>query len=376
MQTEIYKEYDVSLDNSVYKIVIGRNIINSIGLFLKNITKDKRVILVIDKFFEKSILTNLTNDLSGNGFDVLVHLFDAGKQNKNINEAIKIYSKLEANNFARDSTLIAVGGGVIGDLAGFVASTYLRGMNLVHIPTTLTGMIDSSIGGKVALHFKRTVNAIGNYFHPLINIMDTQFIDTLPDRDYQAGIAEIIKCAIICKRELYDFLLGNYQDILNHHEEALLKIMYGAIEIKLFHVTDDVKEQNKRLKLNYGHTLGHAIETATGLFEENFRHGEGVALGMVGAAHLAQDYFSIGNQILDQHEEILDRYNLPKRVDSSKIGFERAKLINACLRMVYKDKKRKEGKLRFILPTKIGGSGIYNDISEEYIKRAYEYLIN
>ena len=375
MQTEIYKEYDVSLDNSVYKIVIGRNIINSIGLFLKNITKDKRVILVIDKFFEKSILTNLTNDLSGNGFDVLVHLFDAGKQNKNINEAIKIYSKLEANNFARDSTLIAVGGGVIGDLAGFVASTYFRGMNLVHIPTTLTGMIDSSIGGKVALHFKHTVNAIGNYFHPLINIIDIQFIDSLPDRDYQAGISEIIKCAIICRRELFDFLFENYQNVLNHDEKTLLRIMYGAIEVKLLHVTDDVKEQNKRLKLNYGHTMGHAIETATGIFEENYRHGEGVALGMVGAAYLAQDYFSTGNNILAQHEEILQRYRLPKRVESRKIGFERGKLINECCRVICKDKKRKEGRLRFILPTEIGNCKICKEVSEKSIESAFEYLI-
>jgi len=376
MKTKIHKEYNVSLDNSSYKIVIGRNIVNGVGQFLKNMTKDNRVILVIDSFFNKSILDNLTNDLAENGFKSLVHLFDAGKQNKNINEAIKIYSKLEANNFARDSTLIAVGGGVIGDLAGFVASTYLRGMNLVHIPTTLTGMIDSSIGGKVALHFKHTVNAIGNYFHPLINIIDTQFIDTLPDRDYHAGISEIIKCAIICRRELFDFLFENYENVLNHDEEALLRAMYGAIEVKLFHVTDDVKEQNKRLKLNYGHTMGHAIETATGIFEENYRHGEGVALGMVGAAHLAQDYFSIGNHIVLQHEEILHRYRLPKRVESNKIGFDRDKLINECLRIIYKDKKRKEGKLRFILPTKIGSSEIYNDISEEYIKRACEYLIN
>ena len=376
MQTEIYKEYDVSLDNSTYKIVVGKNIISGIGQLLKKKTKDKRVIIVIDRFFSKSILSYLETDLEENGFKILIHLFDAGKQNKNINEAIKIYSKLEDNNFARDSTLIAVGGGVIGDLAGFVASTYLRGMNLVHIPTTLTGMVDSSIGGKVALNFKHTVNAIGNYFHPLINIIDTQFIDTLPERDYQAGISEIIKGAIIFNRELYDFLFENYQNILDHDEEALLKIMYGAIEVKLFHVTDDVKEQHKRLKLNYGHTLGHAIETATGIFEENYRHGEGVALGMVGAAHLAQDYFSIGNHIVAQHEEILDRYRLPKRVESSKIGFERAKLINECLRIIYKDKKRKEGKLRFILPIEIGSSEIYNDIPEEFIKRAFEYLIN
>jgi len=374
MNGTVFKTYAVALDKSRYDIVLGRNITDSIGEFLVEKTQDDRVLIVIDDFFKSTVLDTLLPSLSSAGFSVQVHNFEAGKQHKNINEAMKIYETLESNDFARDSTLIAIGGGVIGDLAGFVASTYLRGMNLIQVPTTLTGMIDSSIGGKVAINFRKTVNAIGNYYHPLLNIIDLRFVDTLPERDFKAGLAEIIKCSIICDRNLFDFLHQNSDAILNLKMDPLLKIMYRAIEIKLDHVRDDVTEQNKRLKLNYGHTLGHAIETSTGIFEEIYRHGEGVSLGMVGVAHVARDYFRHGDVILEQHEDILRKYGLPVRVESARIGFERNKLLMEFIRIIMKDKKRKGKKLRFILPEEIGRCGIYSDVPDEFITRAFEYL--
>ena len=235
---EILKKYNVTLDNSSYEILIGRNIINYIGDFLDGKTQDKRVIIVIDDFLSTKVLGFLSDELSKKGFNVFTHIFEAGKQNKNINEAIEIYKILESNDFARDSTMIAIGGGVIGDLAGFVASTYLRGINLIHVPTTLTAMIDSSIGGKVAIHFLKTVNAIGNYYHPILNIIDLTFLDTLPGRDLMAGLAEIIKCSIICDRGLFNYLIANNEKILNRQKDALLRIVCRTIEIKLDHVKD------------------------------------------------------------------------------------------------------------------------------------------
>lgn len=371
----IVKKYRVSLDKSNYEILIGRDIVTTMSQFLVEKTKDKRILIVIDEFFRAKILDPLVQSLSDFGFSVYVHNFEAGKHHKNISEAMKIYEVLESNDFARDSTLIAIGGGVIGDLAGFVASTYLRGMNLIHVPTTLTAMIDSSIGGKVAINFRKTVNAIGNYYHPMLNIIDLQFIDTLSERDLEAGLAEIIKCAVMCDKELYDYLNNNHIEIMDIQDDILLKIIYRAIEIKLDHVKDDIKEQNTRLKLNYGHTLGHAIEISTGIFEEVYRHGEGVSLGMVGAAHIARDYFNHGDEIINKHEEILQRYGLPIRVESGSIGFEGAKLREECLRNILKDKKRKGNKLRFILPQAIGKCEIYTDIPDEFIQRAFDYLI-
>mgnify|MGYP001574701557 CR=1 FL=1 len=373
--SKVFKKYSVSLDRSNYEILVGKDIITIISEFLADKTKDKRILIVIDEFFRAKISEPLEQSLSDAGFSVYIHTFEAGKQHKNINEAMKIYEILESNDFARDSTLIAIGGGVIGDLAGFVASTYLRGMNLIHVPTTLTAMIDSSIGGKVAINFRKTVNAIGNYYHPMFNVIDLQFMDTLPERDFKAGLAEIIKCSIICDKELFDYISMHNREILSLQDDALLKIIYRAIEIKLDHVKDDVKEQGKRLKLNYGHTLGHAIETSTGVFEEVYRHGEGVSLGMVGAAYIAREHFKQGDGVIDRHEELLARYGLPVRVNSGDIGFEREKLLSECLRNILKDKKRKGNKLRFILPQAIGKCEIYTDIPDEFIQRAFDYLI-
>jgi 3-dehydroquinate synthase len=317
----------------------------------------------------------LEESLSQRGFKLLTNIFEAGKRNKNIQEAMRLYELLEERSFARDSTLIAVGGGVIGDLAGFVASTYLRGMNLIHVPTTLTGMIDSSIGGKNAINFKNTINAIGNYYHPLLNVIDLQFIDTLPEREYRAGLSEIIKCSIITDRILFDYL-GEYSGkIMERDEEFLVKIICAAIEIKLAHVTGDVREQNRRLQLNYGHTLGHAVELSTGVYEEVYRHGEGVALGMVGAAYVARDYFGRGSDVLNDHETILKRYGLPVRVETSKIGFKRDPLIRDCLEFIRKDKKRKRGRMRFILPLEIGKCSIVDDVEHSLIEDAFAYLI-
>mgnify|MGYP001600317812 FL=1 len=371
----MFKKYSVSLDKSHYEILIGRDIIAEAGRFLAGKTDDKKVLIVVDEFLKDTALNLLLQELTKEGFKVYIHTFEAGKQNKNINEAMKIYEVLESNDFARDSAIIAIGGGVIGDLVGFVASTYLRGINLIHIPTTLTAMIDSSIGGKVAINFRKTVNAIGNYYHPLLNIIDFQFIETLPDRELKGGLAEIIKCSIICDRALFDYLSTHSTDILNCEESSLVTICSRAIEIKLDYVVGDVKEQNKRLKLNYGHTLGHAIETSTGIFEEVYRHGQGVSLGMVGAALIARDYMNYNDDILHTHEEIMKKYGLPVRVESGKFGFERAKLLKECLRNIWKDKKRKGNKLRFILPVEVGRCEIYNDVPDKLIERAFEYLI-
>lgn len=375
MSGVIFKRYPVLLERASYEILLGRDIISGLGDFLAKKTKDRKVLIVIDEFFRGMILGSLLDELNEASFSTQIYNFAAGKQNKNINEAMRIYEVLESNDFARDSTIISIGGGVIGDLAGFVASTYLRGMNLIHIPTTLTAMIDSSIGGKVAINFRKTVNAIGNYYHPILNVIDLCFLETLSDRDFKAGLAEAIKCAIICDEKLFDFMNTDSSAILSRNEDALLEICCRAIEIKLDHVTGDVREQGKRLKLNYGHTLGHAIETSTGVFEEVYRHGEGVSLGMVGAAYIAREHINFNGKILSKHKEILKKYNLPIKVESSKVGFEKSKLLNECMKIIWKDKKKMGNKLRFILPLEIGRCEIYDNISDELIKRAYDFLI-
>ena len=197
----------VNFDENQYEIYIKRGVINDLGRLLNEKTNNKSVIIIADNFFKDSIVETINTALTDLGYKVTLYLMDAGKQNKNFNEVLKIYSIMEEKNLARDSTLIAVGGGVIGDLAGFVASTWYRGMNLVHIPTTLMAMEDSSVGGKVAINFRETINAIGNYYHPLFILMDIDLVNSLSKRDYASGLAEVIKCALIADKDFYNYLL-------------------------------------------------------------------------------------------------------------------------------------------------------------------------
>ncbi|MFA6169585.1 MAG: 3-dehydroquinate synthase [Candidatus Margulisiibacteriota bacterium] len=367
---------EVIFDRSRYPLLIGRGVVGELAGLLLERTKNRDVVIVYDNYFEASINDKLAASLRAAGFRVLLHPLEGGKINKNINEALKIYGLLESQDFSRDSTLIAVGGGVVGDLGGFVASTYLRGLNLVHIPTTLMAMIDSSLGGKVAINFRKTINAIGSYYHPIINLIDLDFIDALPPRDYRAGLAEAIKAAIIADAKFFQFLLDRRAAILKKEEADLLKVIERSIEIKIEHVTGDVHEGGSRLKLNYGHTLGHAIEVSTVTDKgESYRHGEGVALGIMAAAYLAQRHLSLKPAAALAQQNIFEQYQLPVAVESAKIGFERGALIEECLRNVKKDKKRKDHVIRMILASEIGRSAVYNDVPFTLIEQAFQAIV-
>jgi len=374
--SKILSQKEVVFDRSRYPLLIGRGILIELAALLAERTKNRDVLIVYDNYFEASINDKLAASLRAAGFRVLLHPLEGGKANKNINEVLKIYGLLESQDFSRDSTLIAVGGGVVGDLGGFVASTYLRGINLVHVPTTLMAMIDSSLGGKVAINFRKTINAIGSYYHPIINLIDLDFIDALPLRDYRAGLAEAIKCAVIADAEYFRFLLDRGAAILEKSEPDLLRVIDRAIEIKIDHVSGDVHEEGKRLKLNYGHTLGHAIESSTATDDgEAYRHGEGVALGVMAAAFIAQRHLGQTDQVYLAQREIFERYQLPVAVEAAGIGFERKELIEECLRNVKKDKKRKDNIIRMILARGIGRSEIYNDIPFTLIEEAFREII-
>ena len=205
---------EVIIGDTSYKVYLGRNL----ELFLINtisrITENRKVLLVVDKFFVGKKAKIIIKALKDAGFDCSIYEVNGGKSSKSFAELLAIYGILETDNFSRDSTLVAMGGGVIGDLGGFVASTWYRGMNLVHLPTSLMAMVDSSIGGKVAINFRDTINAVGNYYHPILNLMDLEFIDTLPQREYISGIAEVIKCGLIADKEFLYWIEKNSLNII------------------------------------------------------------------------------------------------------------------------------------------------------------------
>lgn len=366
----------VNFDEKQYEIHIKRGVIKDLGRLLSEKTSNKSVIIIADNFFKDSIIETINTALTDLGYKVVLYLMDAGKQNKNFNEVLKIYSIMEEKNFARDSTLIAVGGGVIGDLAGFVASTWYRGMNLVHIPTTLMAMVDSSVGGKVAINFRETINAIGNYYHPLFILMDIDLVNSLSKRDYVSGLAEVIKCALIADKDFYNYLENNVEVILNRKESDLIYLMSKTIKIKVSHVKGDVREGGKRLLLNYGHTLGHSIEISTEKDgQEQYRHGEGVAIGIMAASYIATEYLKVSTDVQNSIEALLDRYGLPTYADSNLLGFEKDFLINKCIKNVVRDKKRINNKLRLILLSKISKSDVYSEVPFEIIKQAFRKII-
>ena len=367
------KTINVNFDGFEYPIIIGNNIIGNIADHVESHSKNNKILIVTDENLKDfDWLETISDPFESKGYEVHVVYINGGKGNKTLKVVTELYTLLEKNKFARDSTMIALGGGVIGDLAGFVASTWFRGMNLVHVPTTLTAMIDSSVGGKVAINFKDTINAVGNYHHPICNVIDLKFIKTLPDREYIAGMAEVIKCAVINDRHFFDYLMDSVNSILGRDEDAVLYLINRTIQIKIDHVTNDIREGGKRLLLNYGHTLGHAIEmTTTTNGVERYRHGEGVALGMMAVVRIAEKFLNVNLNIRRQLKEMLELYGLPTSAPSPE------SVYNECLKVVKLDKKRKDNQIRLILATEIGSATVFGDVPFDLIEDAFaEVLCN
>ena len=370
------KIVDINIPNHEYSAYIDRNLPKDIALFLSGFAKNQNILIVTDDFFKDGYARSIHDSLTEKGLVPHIHIMKGGKVSKSFSEVLRIYGELETKDFARDSVLIALGGGVVGDLAGFVASTWYRGMTFVHVPTTLMAMIDSSIGGKVAINYRDTINAVGNYYHPVANFMDLNLIDSLGDRDYISGLAEVIKCAVIADSNFVDYLEEYREKILQRDSDCLVYCMKRTIEIKVDHVCNDIREGGKRLLLNYGHTLGHAIEMATQTNNgETFRHGESVSLGIVAVLSVAQSYLKTSEVVSDKVRALLKSYKLPISFSASEFGFERNDLIDSCMRLMLKDKKRKENKLRFILVDEMGHAGVHSGILDEFILKAFQQVI-
>ena len=375
----MYREkISAKIESNEYPILIGNDLISNISEFLLKLKIDQNLLIVHDSFFSGNELKMLINNLKNNFFKVETYSISGGKVNKNFNEVLKIYSVLEEKNYARDSTIIAFGGGIVGDLAGFVASTWYRGMNLVHIPTTLMGMVDSSVGGKVAINFRDSINSIGNYHHPILNLMDIKYLQSLSERDFNSGISEVIKYGIICDINFLNFLKKNRKKIINREPKIMIECITKSIKIKLDHVINDVRESNKRLKLNYGHTIGHSIETTTKKSngEEFYRHGEGVSLGIMASLNISYNRGLINIDDYESIKELLEFFKLPVQMSCKSIKIKSSELARQCFENTFKDKKRKNQKLRFILTGPIGQSSIVNDIQDNEIRDSIEKLIN
>lgn len=332
--------------------------LNSLGM------KDRKICIVSDSNVMPLYGETIYSMLQAEGFSCHKFVFKAGEASKNLSTVEKLYEYLIDHSFDRNDVLIAVGGGVTGDLTGYAAATYLRGIRFVGVPTSLLSMVDSSIGGKTGVDFKAYKNIVGAFHAPSLVYINVNALSTLPDREFSAGMGEVIKHAFIRDSKYYDFLLQEKQQILEKDSECLKSMIYRSLCIKKEIVENDPKEKGERALLNFGHTIGHAVEKVNNF---TLLHGECVAIGMVAAAVLSVLRGNITTQDAVKVRELLVLYRLP--VKTSKI--KKDELLSVC----HKDKKADGAKIKFILLNSIGEGYIDYEVTDDEIWSAFQTII-
>ncbi|OOB78468.1 MAG: 3-dehydroquinate synthase [Epulopiscium sp. Nuni2H_MBin001] len=346
------KILDVELGTNSYPIYIETGAISKADSLIKEHLDCKKLFIITDTNVARLYLGELKSSLEYAGYQVYYTIVEAGEHSKDIQTLPKIYKELVAATISRTDAVIALGGGVVGDLAGFVASTYLRGVKFVQIPTSLLAQVDSSVGGKVAVDLAQGKNLVGSFYHPKLVIIDPQVIQTLEDKFINDGMGEVIKYACIRDYELYSQLL-NFQDkhVLKSNLE---EIIYTCCNIKRMVVESDEKDMGERMILNFGHTLGHAIETVGGY--KQLTHGEAVSIGMYQVTRISEKLGLTKEGTSALILDLLQKYELPYKMPE--VDYDEV------LKVMGIDKKNLDSNLNVILLHEIGKCFIYKtDIS-------------
>jgi 3-dehydroquinate synthase len=338
----------VDLGERAYRIVIGRGLISRVGTLLKELRCKGKVGIVTDKNVARHYLKPATRSIVDAGFQVVSVILPPGERTKSLRTVSRILDELVRRKFERQSTLLALGGGVVGDLAGFAAAIYLRGIPFVQIPTSLVAQVDSSVGGKTGVDHQLGKNLIGAFHQPRSVLIDTATLRTLPAREWIAGLAEVIKYGVIDDATFFDFLDRNIERIVHYDEEAVSRVITRSCEIKAQVVAQDERESGRRRILNFGHTIGHALEAASGY--RGLVHGEAVAIGMVQEADLARYLGLCGMDVVERIRHIVQAAGLPHALP--RISF--VKLWSA----MQSDKKVLHGTVYCVLPKRIGDVAI------------------
>jgi 3-dehydroquinate synthase len=356
------KKIKVSLGERSYHVTIGQGTMEQVGDGLKELNAGSKIVVVTNPTVGAIYGEALVKSLGEAGFRAAYAEVPDGEAYKSLEWASRLYDLMLDHGLGRDSTVVALGGGVIGDLAGFAAATYMRGIHFVQVPTTLEAQVDASIGGKVAVNLPRGKNLVGAFHQPAAVFIDLATLRTLPGRELRAGLAEVIKGAIIGDERLFGYLSLNMESILRLDMEALEDIIYASCLMKAKVVEEDEHEGGLRMILNYGHTIGHALEAVTGYGV--LRHGEAVAIGMVLSARIANRMGRLDEKPLKAIESLIRSAGLPTAVS----GLDASKVIET----LWRDKKVRSGKIRFVLPDKIGGVFITDAVSEDMIREVLE----
>jgi 3-dehydroquinate synthase len=337
----------VQLPQQSYAIEITSGGLTQLGDRLKALNIGKKVLLVSNPVIFRHYGQTALDSLAAAGFETCYHILPAGERYKTINSIQKLYDTALEHHLERSSTFVALGGGVIGDMTGFAAATWLRGVSVVQVPTSLLAMVDAAIGGKTGVNHPRGKNLIGAFHQPKLVLIDPQVLKTLPAREFRAGMAEVIKYGVIWDRALFEQLEAAPRlDSLRYLSDELLSaILRRSCQAKADVVSKDEKEAGLRAILNYGHTIGHAVESLTGYRLVN--HGEAVGIGMVAAGNLAVNLQLWSESEAERQNALIAKVGLPTHIPSMVA-------IDAILNALQSDKKVQAGKVRFILPEAIG----------------------
>jgi len=351
--------------NRSYDIAIASHSLKNLGDKLVEIglgKKSKKILTVSNPVIYKHYGETVQKSLSEAGFDVAHLILPAGERFKTANSLQKIYDAALTYRLERSSMIVALGGGVIGDMSGYAAATWLRGIDLVQVPTTLLAMVDSAIGGKTGINHPQGKNLIGAFYQPRLVWIDPEVLKTLPAREFRSAMAEVIKYGVIWDRELFDLLAQcDRLDQLRYISSDLLQtILYRCAKAKAEVVSKDEKEGNLRAILNYGHTVGHAIESVTNY--RLYNHGEAVGLGMVIAGSIAVDLGLWTEADQAQQIALITKTRLPQTLPAD-ID------LDAIIDSLLTDKKVEAGKVRFILPTAIGSVTLSDRVTSAMVNQ-------
>ena len=355
------KTLHVELKENRYPLVVGTGNITRIGEYLKSLSKSTKVLIVTDTAVQYHYAPIVLRRLKQAGFDVGLIEVPVGESSKSLEQLAYVVDSLVAHQLDRSSTVIALGGGVVGDLAGFAAAIYMRGIDYIQIPTTLQAQVDASVGGKTAINHAKGKNLIGAFHQPKLVLIDVDTLNTLPIRDLRAGLVEVIKMGVIRDEHLFEMVEENLGTILDLDATTLINIIARACANKADIVAKDERESRLRMVLNYGHTFGHALESLT--HYEGLRHGEAVSIGMNCAARLAVNLGMFSRIDFERQRKLLDQAKLP-------VTFPSNLTPKAICDAMYYDKKALDGKLRLILPTRIGEVVIRDDVTDTQIIEA------
>jgi 3-dehydroquinate synthase len=354
---------ELILPHHRYDVRIAPGLLTELGPMTRELAPHDRAALIIDDKITDTHGKDGEASLRAAGYDPVVATMHAGEDHKNLATVEKLYHRLLDERLERKSPVVTLGGGIVGDTGGFVAASYLRGVPFVQCPTTLLAMVDASVGGKVGVNMPQGKNLIGAFHQPVLVLIDTDTLETLDRRDFVCGLAECVKHGVIRDPELFAWIDANAGAILDLDPDTLVDLVGRNVRIKAAVVMEDEKEAGVRAHLNFGHTFAHAIEAGTAYGK--YLHGEAVSLGMVAAARLAADTGRC--DIVDQLVALLDKLGLPTATAD-------LPATDKLMSMMRSDKKVADGKVRLVLPDRLGAVSIVNDTPDAAVTAAWDAI--